>query len=122
MRMIRLWVKSMYEKLLAAPQLTILNKGQWRPLWIQILIKKEYFPLDLDQTCQQSKEDLMKHLAAPLIPTPAKALSARRTRADDRLLPSSSMEGHYLHTMLYQLSSHPGYHTTIGTSTKSIMI
>ena len=108
--------------LLAAPQLTILNEKQWKPLWIQILIKKEYFPLDLDQACQQSREDFMKHLAAPLIPTPVKALSARCTRPDDRLLPSPSMEGNYLHTMLYRLSSHSGYHTLIEFSTKSITI
>ena len=85
-------------------------------------MKKEYFPLDLDQTYQQSREDFTKHLAAPPIPTPAKALSARRTRPDDLLLLSPSMEGHYLPITLYQLSSHPGYHTTIKTSTKSIMI
>ena len=85
-------------------------------------MKKEYFLPDLDQTYQQSREDFMKHLAAPPIPTPAKALSARGTRPDDLLLLSPSMEGHYLPITLYQLSSHPGYHTMIETSTKSIMI
>ena len=85
-------------------------------------MKKEYFPLDLDQIYQQSREDFMRHLAAPPIPTPAKALSARRTRPDDLLFLNSSMEGHYLPTTLYQLSNCPGYHTTIETSTKFIMI
>ena len=85
-------------------------------------MNNEYFPPDLDQTYQQSREDFTKHLAALPIPTPAKALSARRTRPDDHLLPSPSMEGHYLPIMLYQSSSHPGYHTTIETSIKSTMI
>jgi len=75
-------------------------------------MKRQSFPLDLDQSYQRSRKYYIKPWAEVAHRSPAKALSATWTRTKDSHLPNPTIEDHSPPTMLSQLLKYQSYPTT----------